>query len=70
LVPKTPFHPIALATGCRMSEILHLERLRVDFDRHVTWLDPGTTKNGEGRGVPLNNDAVLALREVEGVQSR
>jgi integrase len=42
----------ALATGCRMSEILHLEWTRVDFDRRVTWLDPGTTKNGEGRGIP------------------
>ena len=60
----------ALATGCRMSEILHLEWSRVDFGRRVAWLDPGTTKNGEGRGIPLNNDAVLALREVEGVHDR
>jgi len=36
----------------------------------VTWLDPGTTKNGEGRGIPLNNDAVLALRQVQGVHER
>ena len=27
---------------------------------------PGTTKNGEGRGIPLKNDAVLALREGKG----
>jgi integrase len=60
----------ALATGCRMSEILHLEWLRVDFGRRVAWLDPGTTKNGDGRGIPLNNDAVLALREVEGVHPK
>ncbi len=60
----------ALATGCRMSEILHLEWLRVDFGRRVAWLDPGTTKNGDGRGIPLNNDAVLALREVEGIHPR
>ena len=57
----------ALATGCRMSEILHLEWQRVDFGRRVAWLDPGTTKSGEGRGIPLNNDAVLALRDVEGI---
>ena len=60
----------ALATGCRMSEILHLEWQRVDFGRRVAWLDPGTTKNGDGRGIPLNHDAVLALREVEGVHPR
>ncbi len=56
----------ALASGCRMSEILHLEWSRVDFGRRVAWLDPGTTKNGEGRGIPLNKDAVLALRPSTG----
>lgn len=60
----------ALATGCRMSEILSLEWNRVDFGRRVAWLDPGTTKNGEGRGIPLNNDAVLALRAVHGEHER
>jgi len=60
----------ALATGCRMGEILQLDWQRVDFDRRVAWLDPGTTKNGEGRGIPLNSDAVLALRAVNGVHER
>jgi len=75
LIASLPLHlrPVvrfALATGCRMSEILHLEWQRVDFDRRVAWLDPGTTKNGEGRGIPLNNDAVLALRDVEGMDAK
>ena len=61
-----PVVSYGLATGCRMGEILNLEWNRVDFDRRVAWLDHGTTKNGEGRGVPLNNDAILALRAVEG----
>jgi len=61
-----PVVRFALATGCRMSEILRLEWPRVDFGRRVAWLDPGTTKNGEGRGIPLNNEAVLALRSVAG----
>ena len=61
-----PIVRFALATGCRMSEILSLEWRRVDFDRRVAWLEPGTTKNGEGRGLPLNRDAVLALRSVSG----
>ena len=65
-----PVVRFALATGCRMSEILHLEWRRVDFDRRVAWLDAGTTKNGEGRGIPLNKDAVLALRVVQGSHDR
>ena len=67
LVPVVQF---ALATGCRMTEILRLEWSRVDFDRRVSWLDPGTTKNGEGRGVPLNRDAILALRSVQDQHDR
>jgi integrase len=66
----SPVVRFALASGCRMSEILRLEWNRVDFGRRVAWLDPGTTKNGEGRGIPLNNDAVLALRAVHGDQPR
>ena len=49
-----------------MGEILALEWARVDFERGVAWLDPGTTKNGEGRGIPLNREARLALRSVAG----
>ena len=65
-----PVVSFGLATGCRMGEILNLEWHRVDFDRRVAWLDHGTTKNGEGRGIPLNNDAILALRAVEGDHGR
>ncbi len=65
-----PVVRFALATGCRMREILRLEWSRVDFDRRVSWLDHGTTKNGEGRGIPLNRDAILALREVQGQHER
>jgi integrase len=60
----------ALATGCRMTEILRLEWSRVDLGRRVSWLEAGTTKNGEGRGVPLNRDAILALRSVQGQHER
>jgi integrase len=67
VLPKhlKPVVQFALATGCRKMEILQLEWNRVDFGRRVAWLDPGTTKNGEGRGIPLNKDAVLALRSVQ-----
>ncbi len=65
-----PVVQFALATGCRKQEILRLEWNRVDFERRVAWLDPGTTKNGDGRGIPLNKDAVLALRQVQGQHPR
>jgi len=55
-----------LATGLRMGELLQLEWSQVDFDRKVAWLHHGTTKNGEARGIPLNKDALLALRQVQG----
>lgn len=75
LIAALPAHlePVvrfALATGCRMREILSLEWRRVDFNRRVSWLDHGTTKNGDGRGIPLNRDAVLALRSVQGHHER
>ena len=70
LLEELPSHlkPVinfALATGCRMGEILSMEWSRVDFDRRIAWLDAGTTKNGDARGIPLNRDAVLTLREVQ-----
>jgi integrase len=65
-----PVVQFALATGCRMGEILNLEWCRVDFARRVAWLDPGTTKNGDGRGLPLNKEALLSLRQVKGHHER
>ena len=56
-----PIVEFALATGCRAGENLGLEWSRVDLDRKVAWLDHGTTKSGDGRGIPLNADAVAAL---------
>lgn len=55
----------ALATGCRKSEILNLEWSRVDLCREVAWLNAGTTKNDEAKGIPLNQDALFALKKVK-----
>ena len=46
------------------SEILGLEWSRVDFDRRASWHEAGSTKNGEGRGIPLNRDAAPALKRM------
>jgi integrase len=57
-----PIVRFALATGCRAGEIHGLEWRRVDLVRKVAWLDHGTTKSGEGRGIPLNADAIVERR--------
>ena len=75
LIGQLPAHmkPIvrfALATGCRAGEIHGLEWSRVDLSRKVAWLDHGATKSGEGRGIPLNADALGALEAVRGQHPR
>ena len=59
-----PLVQYALATGCRKGEILNLEWRRVDLTRKVAWLEAGTTKNDDARGIPLNRDAIEALQSV------
>ncbi len=65
-----PIVEFALSTGCRAGEILGLEWSRVDLTRRVAWLDHGTTKSGDGRGIPLNADAVAALESTRGKHPR
>lgn len=65
-----PIVRFALATGCRAGEIFGLAWHRVDLTRKVAWLDHGATKSGEGRGIPLNADAVAALRLTFGQHPR
>ncbi|MGA2191315.1 MAG: site-specific integrase [Steroidobacteraceae bacterium] len=65
-----PIVEFALSTGCRAGEILGLEWTRVDLDRKVAWLDHGTTKSGDGRGIPLNADAMAALGATRGQHPR
>jgi integrase len=36
----------------------------------VAWLDHGTTKSGDGRGIPFNADAVAALEATRGQHLR
>jgi integrase len=65
-----PIVRFALATGCRAGEIFGLEWNRVDLARKVAWLDHGATKSGEGRGIPLNVDAIAALQSTLGQHPR
>jgi hypothetical protein len=67
LVGSRPYHNAqsSMVMGYRTEEILNLSWDRVDFDRHVAWLNMGTIKNGEGRGIPLYRKAVLALHSCQ-----
>jgi integrase len=59
--PLRPVVTFAYITGWRIpSEVLTLQWRQVDFNAGVVRLDPGSTKNGEGREFPFTAD----LREV------
>lgn len=59
--PVQPAATFAYITGWRIdSEVLSLEWRQVDFGASEVRLDPGKTKNGEGRTFPMTRD----LREV------
>jgi integrase len=70
----TPLQPViefAYISGWRItSEVLPLEWRQVDLRAGEVVLDPGTTKNREGRVFPLTDDlrALLELRHVEHVR--
>lgn len=63
-----PVITLAYITGWRIaSEVLPLEWRPVDFNADEVRLDPGTTKNREGRVFPMTADlrALLRLRRTE-----
>ena len=63
-VDVQPVVTFAYLTGwCIRSEILPLEWRQVDLDAGTVRLDPGTTKNGQGRLLPFG-DAVPELRDL------
>jgi integrase len=48
-------------TGCRRGEILSLEWSQVDLINRTVRLEPGTTKNREGRVIPLAGELLQIL---------
>lgn len=57
--------PVAVAgyeTGWRINELLSRECRHVDLNAGTLRLDPGETKNGDGRTFPLTGDLLAALR--------
>jgi integrase len=66
--PLRPMVAFAFLTGWRIpSEVMPLQWRQVHFDAATVTLDPGSTKNGEGRVFPMTNalrDVLLAQRAV------
>jgi integrase len=60
--------------GWRVQEVLGIERRHVDLDRGTLALDPGSTKNDEGRIVYMPPDVKVAvaaqLARVDGLQRK
>jgi integrase len=55
------FLELAYSFGWRCGELLNLRVRHVNLRARTLRLDPGTTKNGEGREVPIFNDPLLEL---------
>jgi len=47
--------------GCRRGELLSLRWSQVDFGARQIVLDPGTTKNGDGRTLPIYGEMAPIL---------
>ncbi|RNE89842.1 site-specific integrase [Marichromatium sp. AB31] len=60
----------SLATGLREANVTGLEWAQVDLARRVAWIHPDQAKTRRAIGVPLNNDAVLVLRQWQGRHPR
>jgi integrase len=70
-----PSHLVAmvrfsLATGLRESNVTGLEWSQVDLTRRVAWIHADQAKAGRSIGVPLNKEAVVLLRELQGNHSK
>ena len=56
----------SLATGLREKNVTRLEWSQVDLTRRMAWIHPDQAKAKKPIGVPLNNEAVLVLRQEVG----
>jgi integrase len=59
-----PVITFAYCTGCRKAEILSLRWSQVDLTTRTVKLEPGETKNDEGRTIPLIGE-LFEMRAIE-----
>jgi len=56
-----PLVTFAFETGCRKGEILGLRWNQVDLIERIIRLEPGETKNDEGRTIPIMSDEMFLM---------
>jgi integrase len=61
--PVQPLVEFLYLTGWRKSEVFNLEWRNVDWNGRVVRLDPGTTKNGDGRVFPFTIRLEIILKQ-------
>jgi integrase len=61
-----PMAKFAIATGLRQANVLGLSWANVDLERRLVWIEAEDTKANTALGIPLNDDALGALRSVVG----
>jgi len=71
LFEELPFHlemmcRFSLATGLRKANVVGLEWSQIDLNRRVAWIHPDQAKKEKAIGLPLNNEAILVLRQLVG----
>jgi integrase len=52
-------------TGARKSEILSLKWPQIDLDAGTAYLEPGSTKNGQARIIPLHGELLDSVKELK-----
>lgn len=75
LISELPPHLAAmarfsLATGLRESNVCRLEWNQVDVERRTGWIHADQAKSKRAIAVPLNADAMVVLREQQGLHPR
>lgn len=71
LVASLPEHlaemaRFSLSTGLRQRNVADLQWSQVDLKRRMAWIHPDQAKARKAIGVPLNAEAMLVLRRLEG----
>lgn len=71
LVSSLPEHlaemaRFSLSTGLRQRNVADLQWSQVDLKRRMAWIHPDQAKARKAIGVPLNAEAMLVLRRLEG----
>lgn len=66
-VELSEFVRLALNTGCRKNEVLRMRWADIDLDKRLFILRPEVNKTGRWRVLPLNDGALLALKNLRGL---